>query len=248
MLGAIGAIASGVGALGSIFAKPKYGSPGHQETGFGALPPEAQQAFLQYLQHANNLNPNQYFDPNSMVAGYDSQMQDIMQRLGQGNLNGLGDFMNPYQQQVVDNTRDQIMRVADQQKSDVIGNSARLNSKAFGNSATGTQLGMIDQGAQQAFGNAAANLNYQGYQNAVQNRRQSLLDALGVGQMNREYQQQLMDVNNPFLRTGMYGDLLNKFPNSSNAIGGTPDRASNAQKAFGALSGLGSYFGGFGGK
>jgi len=95
-------------------------------------------------------------------AGYNPQA------LGTGLQSGFGDvseqYMNPYERQVVDTTLADINRVADEQMSSARGRAAA--SGAYGGSRLGVMEGQVADAAQRNAASTAAQLRYQGYNDA----------------------------------------------------------------------------------
>lgn len=76
-------------------------------------------------------------------------------------------FMNPYQQQVVQQTSDEIQRNARISESQA--NSAASNMGAFGGDRDAIRLAELDRNTGQQVANSAGQLNYQGYTDAANN-------------------------------------------------------------------------------
>ena len=202
----------------------------------------------------------------------------------------LDPYLNPFQQQVIDQTMQELDRRGATAQQDLAGQAQQAG--AFGGSRFGVQGAELGRGLQDARAQALTQLNQQnygqamqGYQNQMERQRlaglgigalgaqqagfggqyaglgaqaqgmagQDIQALLGIGGMQRQQEQQLLDMQRqnalqamyePYQRLGFYGDILAQAPSSQQVIPtATAPNVSPWQQAIGtgvgALAGIG---------
>ena len=202
----------------------------------------------------------------------------------------LDPYLNPFQQQVIDQTMQELDRRGATAQQDLAGQAQQAG--AFGGSRFGVQGAELGRGLQDARAQALTQLNQQnygqamqGYQNQMERQRlaglgigalgaqqagfggqyaglgaqeqamagQDIQSLLGIGGMQRQQEQQLLDMQRqnalqamyePYQRLGFYGDILAQAPSSQQVIPtATAPNVSPWQQAIGtgvgALAGIG---------
>ena len=88
-------------------------------------------------------------------------------------------FMSPYQEQVIDTTREELQRELDRQQAQL--GAAAVQSGAFGGGRFGVAQGELAAQGAQGIASTLANLKQQGFQQAQQSAAQALSQQLGLG-------------------------------------------------------------------
>ena len=88
-------------------------------------------------------------------------------------------FMSPYQEQVIDSTREELQRELDRQQAQL--GAAAVQSGAFGGGRFGVAQGELAAQGAQGIASTLANLKQQGFQQAQQSAAQALAQQLGLG-------------------------------------------------------------------
>jgi len=201
----------------------------------------------------------------------------------------LDPYLNPFQQQVIDQTMQELDRRGATAQQNLAGQAQQAG--AFGGSRFGVQGAELGRGLQDARAQALTQLNQQnyaqamgGYQNQMERQRlagmgigalgaqqagfggqyaglgaqeqamagQDIQSLLGIGGMQRQREQQLLDMQRqnalqgmyePYQRLGFYGDILAQAPTSQQVIPtATAPNVSPWQQAIGtgvgALAGI----------
>ena len=208
----------------------------------------------------------------------------------------LDPYLNPFQQQVIDQTMQELDRRGATAQQDLAGQAQQAG--AFGGSRFGVQGAELGRGLQDARAQALTQLNQQnygqamqGFQNQMERERlaglgigalgqqyggfgqqmagfggqyaglgaqeqamagQDIQSLLGIGDMQRQQEQQLLDMQRqnalqamyePYQRLGFYGDILAQAPSSQQVIPtATAPNVSPWQQAIGtgvgALAGI----------
>lgn len=184
---------------GDLFGNPSKSDSAQQsnsQSGYGALPGFAQNAFQQGVTGIQNLattNPS-LFAP----AGFNSTQQQAFNLANQGptqlNASTVGgltsDYMNPYTSSVVDTTNQQIEKANAGLLSQIGGDAS--NAGAFGGTRMGAAQALQNNNTQNTIAATDAGLNAQGYNNAQTNainsintnntnQQQTLANLLGIG-------------------------------------------------------------------
>lgn len=139
-------------------------------------------------------------NPMQQAAG--AQQGALAGTLGAGTVAGqtsaanIGQYMNPYTQQVIQNTQQDIMR-GGQMAMNQLGAQATA-ANAFGGSRHGVAQGELSRGMVQRMGDVAAQQRQAGFQNAqqmaqqdIQNRMQQAAQLGALGQQSFGYGQQI---------------------------------------------------------
>ena len=198
-------------------------------------------------------------------------------------------YLNPFQQQVIDQTMQELDKRGATAQQNLAGQAQQAG--AFGGSRFGVQEAELGRGLQDARAQALTQLNQQnyaqamgGFQNQMERERlaglgigalgqqqagfggqyaglgaqaqgmagQDIQSLLGIGGMQRQREQQLLDMQRqnalqamyePYQRLGFYGDILAQAPSSSQVIPtATAPNVSPWQQAIGtgvgALAGI----------
>ena len=201
----------------------------------------------------------------------------------------LDPYLNPFQQQVIDQTMQELDRRGATAQQNLAGQAQQAG--AFGGSRFGVQEAELGRGLQDARAQALTQLNQQnyaqamgGFQNQMERERlaglgigalgqqqagfggqyaglgaqaqgmagQDIQSLLGIGGMQRQREQQLLDMQRqnalqamyePYQRLGFYGDILAQAPSSQQVIPtATSPNVSPWQQAIGtgvgALAGI----------
>ena len=173
-------------------------------------------------------------------------------------------YLNPFQQQVIDQTMQELDKRGATAQQNLAGQAQQAG--AFGGSRFGVQGAELQRGLQDARAQALTQLNAQnyaqamgGYQNQMERQRlaglgigalgqqqaglggqyaglgqmeqqlagQDIQSLLGIGGMQRQREQQLLDMQRqnalqtmyePYQRLGFYGDILGQAPTSQQVI------------------------------
>lgn len=175
-------------------------SSGGTQTTRTEIDPEVKQAYLQNLQQARGVAAAL---PAREFAGFNPLYQ-----AGEAQLTNLGltpftgeeisAFQNPYEQQVVQNT---LQDIEDQRRMGQIAEAQRATAaRAFGGSRQGVQQALTNQAALRQAATTAANLRMQGYGQAAQLAqqarnigRQGAMDVMGLGGARQAFTQQQLD-------------------------------------------------------
>jgi hypothetical protein len=175
-------------------------SSGGTQTVKTEIDPDIKTAYLQNLQQSRQVAAAL---PTRQFAGFNPLYQ-----AGEAQLTNLGltpftgeeisAFQNPYEQQVVQNT---LQDIEDQRRMGQIAEAQRATAaRAFGGSRQGVQQALTNQAALRQAATAAANLRQQGYgqaaqlaQQARQIGRQGAMDVMGLGGARQAFTQQQLD-------------------------------------------------------
>jgi hypothetical protein len=175
-------------------------SSGGTQTVKTEIDPDIKTAYLQNLQQSRQVAAAL---PTRQFAGFNPLYQ-----AGEAQLTNLGltpftgeeitAFQNPYEQQVVQNT---LQDIEDQRRMGQIAEAQRATAaRAFGGSRQGVQQSLTNAAALRQAATAAANLRQQGYgqaaqlaQQARQIGRQGAMDVMGLGGARQAFTQQQLD-------------------------------------------------------
>jgi hypothetical protein len=170
-------------------------SKGGSQTQTQKIDPEAKQAYLDNLalskSTAGGLGVRAYADPTATYNLASTQLSNI--GLGGFNPSDVSQWMNPYQDEVVNAALADIER---QRQIQQVGNAGQATmAKAFGGSRQGVVEAGTNEAALRTGASTSANLRSTGYQNAVANAmgaRTADLQGLGLV-MTAEQQRQMLD-------------------------------------------------------
>ena len=175
-------------------------SSGGTQTVKTEIDPDIKTAYLQNLQQSRQVAAAL---PTRQFAGFNPLYQ-----AGEAQLTNLGltpftgeeitAFQNPYEQQVVQNT---LQDIEDQRRMGQIAEAQRATAaRAFGGSRQGVQQSLTNAAALRQAATAAANLRQQGFgqaaqlaQQARQIGRQGAMDVMGLGGARQAFTQQQLD-------------------------------------------------------
>lgn len=229
MLGGLGTIGAGLGLAGALFGGNKGGNPGGSQSGYAALPKEAQQAWQQYFGMVNQLGQN----PGQLgPTPFNQFQQNALNSFGNPDFSqeGLQNYLAPFQ-----GLRD---RQLGQANRDFDTSDARLASMF----RSGAGKGEFNGGRMNALNDNAVRRNESlsginsGFDmNALGLQRQSLQDQLMAGNQMQNLQEQ----GSPFGLAQRYNQLVQGFPQSQTSWGasqGSPNFLSQ-------LGGLGMFIG-----
>lgn len=175
-------------------------SSGGTQTTRTEIDPDIKQAYLQNLQQARGVAAAL---PVRQFAGFDPLYQAGERQLTNVSLTPftgeeISAFQNPYEQQVVQQT---LQDIEDQRRMGQIAESQRaIAARAFGGSRQGVQQAITNQAALRQAATTAANLRQQGYGQAAQLaqqaralQRQGAMDVMGLGGARQQLTQQQLD-------------------------------------------------------
>ena len=214
------------GGLGLTAAKAIGGSTPSSSTSTTAIDPEMKAAYLRNLEEARTtaagLGTKQF-------AAFPTYSNEVVNQ-----------YMNPYQQQVIDTTLSDIER--QRQQAQLRDRAAAVQAKAFGGSRQGVAEALTNEAYQRTAANTVANLRSQGFTNA-----QAI--ALQQEEAKRQYEQQKLDAvrNLGLERLNISQSALGLQPANLGGTQTTPIYSNQTASALGgALSGgmLGNMIGG----
>ena len=168
---------------------------GGSQTQTQSVDPQIKQAYLDNLAAAKStaggLGVKAYADPTATYNLASTQLSNI--GLGGFNPSDVSQWMNPYQEEVINSALGDIER---QRQIQQVGNAGQATmAKAFGGSRQGIVEAGTNEAALRTGASTAANLRNTGYQNAIANAmgaRTANLQGLGLV-MTAEQQRQLLD-------------------------------------------------------
>lgn len=183
--------------INGLFGKKAQPATQSQKSGFYALPPQVQQAYLQQFlpgaQQWFNNGPNQY-------------QQNAMQSLGGGPESleqELPQYQNQYRGAVTDEVVKQMQRDAQGERDRIMMGAGSNGLGGLFSSALTKQLDGLNDNTLNRIGAYRAYSEDQGYNQSLDLRRQTLADMLAAGNM-------------PYERINQFGSLLGQFPQSQN--------------------------------
>ena len=245
-------------------AEQKLTLPQYQLAGFTT--PE-QDAFLKAQQGIGGYAPYINLAGQGIAQGQASTLaaQNLLGGItGAPTTTQLQPYLNPFQQQVIDQTMQELDKRGATAQQNLAGQAQQAG--AFGGSRFGVQGAELQRGLQDARAQALTQLNAQnyaqamgGYQNQMERQRlaglgigalgqqqaglggqyaglgqmeqqlagQDIQSLLGIGGMQRQREQQLLDMQRqnalqtmyePYQRLGFYGDILAQAPTSQQVI------------------------------
>jgi hypothetical protein len=245
-------------------AEQKLTLPQYQLAGFTT--PE-QDAFLKAQQGIGGYAPYINLAGQGIAQGQASTLaaQNLLGGIsGAPTQTQLDPYLNPFQQQVIDQTMQELDRRGATAEQNLAGQAQQAG--AFGGSRFGVQGAELGRGLQDARAQALTQLNQQnyaqamqGYQNQMERQRlaglgigalgqqqaglggqyaglgqmeqqlagQDIQSLLGIGGMQRQREQQILDMQRqnalqamyePYQRLGFYGDILAQAPTSQQVI------------------------------
>ena len=160
-----------------------------------SIDPQAKQAYLDNLalakSTASGLGVKAFADPTATYNLASTQLSNI--GLGGFTPDQISQWMNPYQEEVINATLGDIERQRQMQEVGTMGQATM--AKAFGGSRQGVVEAGTNEAAMRLGLKASADLRNQGYQNAVanaMNARNANLQGLGIV-MTAEQQRQMLD-------------------------------------------------------
>jgi len=145
----------------------------------------------------------------------------------------LQDYMNPYQNEVIDRSMADYQRARDIQQ--VNDNQSATASKAFGGARQGVADSLTNDAFLRASGTAASNLRASGYENAQRSALQDIANKFGADQFNssQKFAADSANAQGQFnadaFNAGMLGDF-NKF-NAANQMDAAKTNATNELNA-----------------
>ena len=141
-------------------------------------------------------------------------------------------FMSPYQEQVIDTTREELQRELDRQQAQL--GAAAVQSGAFGGGRFGVAQGELAAQGAQGIASTLANLRQQGFQHAQQAAAQALAQQLGLGSA----AQQQAAANLGLFGQGLQGQLAGTQAAQQQAAQNLALFGAAGQQQLGAGSGL----------
>lgn len=255
MLGGPAGAAAGSALAGTVLggdkgnkASPQGVGGGTSVSGFAALPPEVQQAFLQqYLPRILQ----QFQGGGTQLAGFNPMQEQALQSFG-GGLSGLQQelpgYQDLYNQNVLDPELERLQQAQDEGLSALADRRQKMGGIGVGGSAYNNQRAAYENQINNLRLNARANA----FQGARGLRRETLQDMLTSG--GQYQQQQQAQYNQPQANISQFAGNLAGIPTSATNTnyGQTPSQPDFLSKLGGAglgALGLGQQMGwsGFGG-
>jgi hypothetical protein len=207
---------------------------------------------LYKLQQANPTTPVR---PTGYLEPFNSYQRNALTSMGTPDYSqaAMAQYQNPFQSMVQDNTLNEINRASQMSQSGIMDNNSRLNARAIG-SSLGTQLSQNEEARIRAIENATANLGYQGYNEAMGLRNNSIQQQLAAGTSIQQQNQGMLGASNPqgqfglnpaYIQASMMGPLFGAFPESSQSQGTSWGATPQTPNMTSRLGGLGmAMFGG----
>lgn len=155
----------------------------YPEQTLAGLNPNVQQAW-DYGRSTINNQAGTFDAAKSMAAAGGAAPERIGAETFRNGLSGISQYMNPYNQQVVDVAR-QNMGVALQQNLNTIGDRA-IQQGAFGGSRQGVAEGVATSEASRQLADLSANLQTRGFDNATQMMGQDITNNLSAQRANQQ--------------------------------------------------------------
>lgn len=209
--------------LGGLFGKKSKPATQSSNSGFSALPPQVQQAYLQQFlpgaQQWYNNGPSQYQKQamSSLGGGLESLQAELPQ------------YQNQYRGAVTDEVVKQMQLDAQGERDRIMMGAGSNGLGGLFSSALTKQLDGLNNNTLNRIGSYRAYSEDQGYNQALDLRRQTLADMLAASNM-------------PYERMSQFGSLLGQFPQSTNGQQVGAYQPSNwANKVGGSLMTLGSF-------
>jgi len=175
-------------------------SSGGTQTTRTEIDPDIKQAYMQNLQQARGvaaaLPARQFAGFNPLYQAGERQLTNVSLTPFTGE--EISAFQNPYEQQVVQQT---LQDIEDQRRMGQMAEAQRATAaRAFGGSRQGVQQALTNQAALRQATTAAANLRREGYGQAAQLaqqaralQRQGAMDVMGLGGARQQFTQQQLD-------------------------------------------------------
>lgn len=214
--------------------------------GYAALPEQGQQAWNNFFNMLNQLAARSGNFPE-----LNRVQQNALSRYANPDFSkeGLAPYANPFQEMVQKQAEAAINRGYDMDRSRLTDRFAQRGSqiRPGSNSALNTQLSQLSESKNRTLGDIIAGLGYQGYNEALGLRQNTLANMLQAGNTIQEA---------PYRNIGLYGQLASLIPqsgygqetsNSTGAIGARPSFLSKlgGAGAFLGSSGYGNYMNNF---
>ena len=216
---------------------------GGSQTVTTSIDPDVKEAYLRNLQQARGvataLPVQQFAGFNPMYTAGEEQLVNLGLKPFTGA--DIQEFMNPYEQQVIQNTLGDIEQ--SRQMAAIQTANAANAAKAFGGSRYGVQQSLTDQAALQQAAKTAAQMRQAGYGTAAQlamNARnlgmQGAQTVLGLGGARQQLEQARLDAarNIGLQKLGVTQSALGLSPAN---LGGTTTQPTYRTHAAGALGG-----------
>lgn len=163
-------------------------------------------------------NPEMSVNPTGLIEPFNQYQREALMQLGNPNPYSedfLKGYTNPFQTMVTDRVLNEINRQAEIDRSNIVDRASRINSKAFYNSALGTELAQNTDNKNRLIADIIANLGFQGLNNALDLRRSSLADKFNAGTAIQNQNQAALGFVSPYTQASTIAPLFSAFPNSS---------------------------------
>jgi hypothetical protein len=216
---------------------------GGSQTATTSIDPDVKEAYLRNLQQARGvataLPVQQFAGFNPMYTAGEEQLVNLGLKPFTGE--DIQQFMNPYEQQVIQNTLGDIEQ--SRQMAAIQTANAANAAKAFGGSRYGVQQSLTDQAALQQAAKTSAQMRQAGYGQAAQlamNARnlgmQGAQTVLGLGGARQQLEQARLDAarNIGLQKLGVTQSALGLSPAN---LGGTTTQPTYQNQAAGVLGG-----------
>jgi hypothetical protein len=216
---------------------------GGSQTVTQSIDPDAKRAYLDQLEQAKsvaaNLGVQQFAEFNPLYTQGEQQLANL--GLKPFNAASIQEFMNPYEQEVIQGT------LGDIEKARLMAANQTANqataAKAFGGSRYGVQQSLTDQAALEQAARTSAQMRQAGYGQAAglaMNARnlgmQGAQAVMGLGGARQQLEQARLDAarNIGLQRLGVTGSAVGLQPAN---LGGTTTQPTYQNQAAGALGG-----------
>jgi hypothetical protein len=216
---------------------------GGSQTVTQSIDPDAKRAYLEQLEQAKsvaaNLGVQQFAEFNPLYTQGEQQLANL--GLKPFNAASIQEFMNPYEQEVIQGT------LGDIEKARLMAANQTANqataAKAFGGSRYGVQQSLTDQAALEQAARTSAQMRQAGYGQAAglaMNARnlgmQGAQAVMGLGGARQQLEQARLDAarNIGLQRLGVTGSAVGLQPAN---LGGTTTQPTYQNQAAGALGG-----------
>lgn len=243
-------------AFSTIFgaaSKSRSGAQNSSASGYAALPEFAQQAWENLIGKAGNTSENLGTFQNAPTTALQTQGQTTLgqqytPQTSEEFNTGINTFMNPYTQDVVNSTNKTLQNQGAEEESRLAGDSTQ--SGAFGGTRQGVAQSLINRDLNNTIAASTANLNSQGYDNAVNNTINQYQNTFAnqqgqaLNQINAGTQEQALNTQNqqaPATAQSWLAQILQGLNSSTSQ--GTSSAASNGASG-GLLGSISSIWGG----
>lgn len=202
---------------------------------YNSANPGAASTYNPAMANAAGYNPamaqaHGYGAANAGSTGYKASLMNAASTRNPADIStGINQYMNPYNQQVVNASIRDVNKLVAQQNAQTGANAANVG--AFGGSRQGVVEALTNSEAQQNIGSLAANLRQQGFETAAGLSAQDIANQMTTGQFNASLLQQARGQNQAALNQGaQFGAAAKNTASLANQA------AQNAAREYGATA------------